>query len=68
MPFWSLRFAHFSRKLKSFASGSLWSQFYCHFGSKMKLGHICLIKACNFVIFLRGKSGHVCLIIYGIYL
>ncbi|MFS7979553.1 hypothetical protein Hanom_Chr10g00929071 [Helianthus anomalus] len=71
LPFWSLRFGHFchfSPKLNPFASGSLWFQFYCHFGPKMKSGHICLIKSCNFVIFLRGKLGHICLIKYGIYL
>ncbi|MFS7972131.1 hypothetical protein Hanom_Chr09g00841151 [Helianthus anomalus] len=69
--FWSLRFGHFchfSLKLKLFASGSLWFQFYCHFGPKMKSDHIYLIKSCNFVIFLRGKSVHICLIKYGIYL
>ncbi|MFS7895512.1 hypothetical protein Hanom_Chr16g01500151 [Helianthus anomalus] len=70
-PFWSLGFGyfyHFSPKLKSFASGSLWFQFYCHFGPKMKAGHTCLTKFCNFFIFLRGKSAHICLIKYGIYL
>ncbi|MFS8003475.1 hypothetical protein Hanom_Chr13g01214431 [Helianthus anomalus] len=45
-------FCHFSSELKPFASGSLWFQFYCHFGQKMKSGHICLIKSCNIVIFL----------------
>ncbi|MFS7972365.1 hypothetical protein Hanom_Chr09g00843881 [Helianthus anomalus] len=71
LQFWSMRFGHFchfSSKLKLFASGSLWFQFYCHFGPKMKSGHICLIKSCNFVIFLTGKSCHICLIKYGIYL
>ncbi|MFS8017028.1 hypothetical protein Hanom_Chr15g01375451 [Helianthus anomalus] len=58
LPFWSLwfgYFCHFSPKLKPFASGSLWYQFYCHFGPKIKLVHICLIKSCNFVLFLKGK-------------
>ncbi|KAF5780848.1 putative glycosyl transferase, family 31 [Helianthus annuus] len=58
LPFWSLRFGHFchfSPKLKPFAFGSLWFQFYCHFGPKVKSGHICLIKSCHFVLFLRGK-------------
>ncbi|MFS8024226.1 hypothetical protein Hanom_Chr16g01460721 [Helianthus anomalus] len=35
LPFWSLSFGHlyhFSLNLKPFASGSLWFQFYCHFG------------------------------------
>ncbi|MFS7983953.1 hypothetical protein Hanom_Chr11g00980791 [Helianthus anomalus] len=71
LPFWSLwfvHFCHFSTKLKLFASESLWFQFYCHFGPKMKSDHIFLIKSCNFVIFLRGKSGHICLIKYDIYL
>ncbi|MFS7959865.1 hypothetical protein Hanom_Chr08g00696151 [Helianthus anomalus] len=65
LSFWYLRFdhfSHFSPKLKPFASGSLWFQFYCYFGPKMKSGHICLIKPCNFVIFLMGKSGYICLI------
>ncbi|MFS7922644.1 hypothetical protein Hanom_Chr03g00251461 [Helianthus anomalus] len=69
LSFWSLRFdyfCHFSSKLKLFASGSLWFQFYCHFGPKMKSDHTCLIKSYNFVIFLRGKSGHICLIKYKI--
>ncbi|MFS7955143.1 hypothetical protein Hanom_Chr07g00639171 [Helianthus anomalus] len=61
-------FCHFSLKLKPFASGSLWFQFYCHFGPKMKSGYICLIKSYNFVIFLSDKSNHICLIKYGIYL
>ncbi|MFS7989587.1 hypothetical protein Hanom_Chr11g01048691 [Helianthus anomalus] len=59
LPFWSLRFGnfcYFSPKLKLFSSGSLWFKFYCHFSPKMKSGHTCLIKSCNFVIFLRGKS------------
>ncbi|MFS8030045.1 hypothetical protein Hanom_Chr17g01529501 [Helianthus anomalus] len=57
LPFWSLRFGHFchfSPKLKSFTSGSLWFQLYCHFGPKIKLGHICLIKSCNFFSFPQG--------------
>ncbi|MFS7964173.1 hypothetical protein Hanom_Chr08g00747101 [Helianthus anomalus] len=48
-------FYHFSAKLKPFKSGSLWFQFYCHFGPKVKFVHICLIKSWYFVIFLRGK-------------
>ncbi|MFS8000097.1 hypothetical protein Hanom_Chr12g01174371 [Helianthus anomalus] len=53
-----MRFGHFyqfSSKFKSFASGSLWFHFYCHFGPKVKSGHICLIKYCYFVILLRSK-------------
>ncbi|MFS8028638.1 hypothetical protein Hanom_Chr16g01512831 [Helianthus anomalus] len=61
-------FCHFSLKLKPFVSGSPWFQFYCHFGPKMKSGHTCLIKSCNFVILRKGKSGYICLIKYGIYL
>ncbi|MFS7994247.1 hypothetical protein Hanom_Chr12g01103601 [Helianthus anomalus] len=48
-------FYHFSQKLKPFASGSLWFQFYYHFGPKVKSGHIYLIKSCYFVFFLRCK-------------
>ncbi|MFS7926488.1 hypothetical protein Hanom_Chr04g00297641 [Helianthus anomalus] len=58
LPFWSLRFGHFchfSPKLKPFTTGSLWFQFYCHFGPKVKSGHICVIKSCYLVFFLRGK-------------
>ncbi|MFS7921664.1 hypothetical protein Hanom_Chr03g00239641 [Helianthus anomalus] len=51
---WFGHFYHFSIKLKLFVSGSLF-QFCCHFGSKMKSGHICLIKSCYFVFFCRGK-------------
>ncbi|MFS7992032.1 hypothetical protein Hanom_Chr12g01077521 [Helianthus anomalus] len=43
MPKWSLRFGyfcHFSSKLKSFESVSLWFQFYCHFYLKSKSGQI----------------------------
>ncbi|MFS7966094.1 hypothetical protein Hanom_Chr09g00769851 [Helianthus anomalus] len=64
MPFWSLRFGHFcnfSPNIKPFAFGSLWFQFYCHFGPKVKPGPICLIKSCNFVLFLRGKMVILCL-------
>ncbi|MFS8002447.1 hypothetical protein Hanom_Chr13g01202171 [Helianthus anomalus] len=46
---------HFSSKLKSFASGSLWFEFYCHFRLKVKSDYIYLIKCCYFVIFLMGK-------------
>ncbi|MFS8029854.1 hypothetical protein Hanom_Chr17g01527211 [Helianthus anomalus] len=52
---WFGQFYYFSPKLKLFASGSLWFQFYCHFGPKKKSVHICLIKSCYFVIFRRGK-------------
>ncbi|MFS8024838.1 hypothetical protein Hanom_Chr16g01468051 [Helianthus anomalus] len=43
LSFWSLRFGHFchfSRKLKSFASVSMWFHFYCHFDTKAKLAQI----------------------------
>ncbi|MFS8025130.1 hypothetical protein Hanom_Chr16g01471321 [Helianthus anomalus] len=33
----------------------MWFEFYCHFGLKVKTGHIYLIKSCYFVLFLRGK-------------
>ncbi|MFS7914277.1 hypothetical protein Hanom_Chr02g00151511 [Helianthus anomalus] len=46
---------HFSPKLKSFASESMWFQFYCHFGSKVKLCHISQIKSYYFVVFPKGK-------------
>ncbi|MFS7967657.1 hypothetical protein Hanom_Chr09g00788291 [Helianthus anomalus] len=58
LPFWSLRFGHFfhyNPKLKPFAPGSPWFRFYCHFGPKVKSGHICRIKSCYFILFLRGK-------------
>ncbi|MFS7982004.1 hypothetical protein Hanom_Chr10g00957651 [Helianthus anomalus] len=58
LPFWYLRFVyfcHFIPKLISFASGSLWFQFYFHFGPKVKSGHIYFIKSCYFVLYLRGK-------------
>ncbi|MFS8009843.1 hypothetical protein Hanom_Chr14g01290131 [Helianthus anomalus] len=48
-------FWHFNLKLKPFAFGSLWFQFYCHFDPKVKSGYICLIKSCYFVFLLRGK-------------
>ncbi|MFS7915626.1 putative short-chain dehydrogenase/reductase SDR, NAD(P)-binding domain superfamily [Helianthus anomalus] len=44
---WFGQFCQFSLKLKLFASGSLWFQFYYHFGPKMKSCHICLIKSCG---------------------
>ncbi|MFS7941670.1 hypothetical protein Hanom_Chr06g00478971 [Helianthus anomalus] len=49
-----MRFGHFyyfSSKLKHFASGSLWFQFYYHFCPKLKLGHICLNKILLFCSF-----------------
>ncbi|MFS7987095.1 hypothetical protein Hanom_Chr11g01018341 [Helianthus anomalus] len=49
------QFCHFSQNLKVFVYRSLWFQFYCHFGQKVKSGHISQIKSCYFVIFLRGK-------------
>ncbi|MFS7993182.1 hypothetical protein Hanom_Chr12g01091041 [Helianthus anomalus] len=52
---WFGHFSYFSPKLKSFLFGSLWFQFYCHFNPKMKSCHICLIKSCYFVLFLRDK-------------
>ncbi|KAJ0454653.1 hypothetical protein HanIR_Chr15g0742551 [Helianthus annuus] len=55
LPFWSLRFGHFSPKLKPFKSRSIWFYFYCHFGPKMKSANIWLIKSCYFVLFHRGK-------------
>ncbi|MFS7931545.1 hypothetical protein Hanom_Chr04g00357231 [Helianthus anomalus] len=43
-------FCHFSAKLKLFVSGSLWFQFCCHFGPKIKSGHIChkILQFCSF--------------------
>ncbi|MFS7963037.1 hypothetical protein Hanom_Chr08g00733451 [Helianthus anomalus] len=55
LPFSFLRFSHFISKLKTFISGSLWFEFYCHFGRKMKSSYICLIKSFHFVIFFGGK-------------
>ncbi|KAJ0886847.1 hypothetical protein HanRHA438_Chr09g0384061 [Helianthus annuus] len=57
LPFWSMRFGqfyHFSSNLKLFASGSLWFQFYCHFGPNLKSGQISKKKKLVFVLFLRG--------------
>ncbi|MFS8027058.1 hypothetical protein Hanom_Chr16g01494161 [Helianthus anomalus] len=33
----------------------MWLQFYCHFGLKVKSGHIYFIKSCYFVLFLKDK-------------
>ncbi|MFS7975421.1 hypothetical protein Hanom_Chr10g00880431 [Helianthus anomalus] len=38
------QFCHFSPNLKPFVSRSMWFQFCCHFGSKVKSGQIPQIK------------------------
>ncbi|MFS8001680.1 putative transcription factor C2C2-YABBY family [Helianthus anomalus] len=56
LPFWSLRFGqfcHFSPNLKPFNSESLWFQFCCHFGPKVKSAQIPRIKSLCFVLFFR---------------
>ncbi|MFS7990364.1 hypothetical protein Hanom_Chr11g01058031 [Helianthus anomalus] len=50
-----MHFCHFSLNLKPFIFRSLWFQFYCYFGPKIKSVLVCLIKPFYFVIFLKGK-------------